>query len=184
MAFAIHWHKLLISQSLRILKHGLLHYLLHIYRVKNCSNSSFRFSSSVPYRWQTDHNLSTNTEPCISCSHLLFSRRVPNWVFYPTVLNTIKTRHTYIRHKFDSFTSIMTIIRYRPSTIKLLKVVYMFGTCSELVGSIKICDNCRRCRISQKVTIDKLHFLTNCLTDFVLCWPCISVQFILTHSLP
>jgi len=41
-------------------------------------------------------------------------------------------------------------------------------TCSELGGSIKIGDNCRRCRISQKVTNDKHYFLTNCLTDLHL----------------
>jgi hypothetical protein len=65
-------------------------------------------------------------------------------------------------------------MRYNPSTIKLLIVVYTYGTLgneptwSELVGSIKIGDKCRRCRISQKVTIDKHYFLTNCLTDLQL----------------
>jgi hypothetical protein len=67
--------------------------------------------------------------------------------------------------------SVMRIIRYRPSIIKLLTVEYMYGTlaneptCSELVGSIKTGDDRRRCLISQKVTIDKHYFLTNCLTD-------------------
>ena len=172
--FAIHWQKLSKCQSLRVLKREFLYNLLYIYQVKICTNTSFNFSSSVPYRWQTDHNLSSNTAPCISCSQFLFARRVPNWLFYSTVLNTIITRHIYIRYKLDSFTPIMPIIRYRPSTIKLLIVVYIYGTleneptCSELVGSIKIGDNCRRCRISQKVTIDKHYFPTNCLTDLHL----------------
>ena len=105
---------------------------------------------------------------------MLIVRRVPNSVFYPTVLNTIIIRHIYIRHKLDPFTPIIPIIQYRPSTIKLLILVYMYGTlenestCSELVGSIKIGDNCRRCRISQNVTINKHYILTNCLTDLHL----------------
>jgi len=142
-AFAIHWQKLLKGQSLCILKCGVIYNLLHIYQVKNCSNKSWNFPSSVPYCWQTDHNLSSNTAPCIGCSQLLFARRVPKWVFYPTALNTIIKRPIYIRHKLDSFTLITPIIRYHPSTIKLLIFVYMHGTlvneqtCSELVGSIK-----------------------------------------------
>ena len=60
------------------------------------------------------------------------------------------------------------------TTLSLLIVVYMYGTLenestsSELVGSIKIGDNCRRCCISQKVTINKHYILTNCLTDLHL----------------
>jgi hypothetical protein len=47
-------------------------------------------------------------------------------------------------------------------------------TCSELVGSIKTDDNCGRCRISRKVTIEKHYFLTHCLADlhfmFTVIW--------------
>jgi hypothetical protein len=121
---------------------GFLYNFLHIYQVKNRSNTSFSFSSSVSYRWQTDHNLPSNTAPCISCSQLLFARRVPHWVFYPTVLNTIITRHIYIRHKLDSFTSKMPTSRHRPSTIKLLIVVYTcMYVCMELLGMNQVAPN-------------------------------------------